>query len=454
MRRRQFIRKALSGLPLTFALPSLLTACNNDDDNTTPDSKSVIIVGAGVAGMAAAQKLQQSGFVVTVLEAQEKAGGRLRTNRSLGIAFDEGASWIHGPNGNPISDLASEAGAFTFLTDNESLVVYDFDGTPYNEVFADEQYAQFETTLEAVRSSGLGTQSFAEVFNTLYPNAANSRMWKYMLSAYLEFDAGGDIADLSALYFDDDETFSGEDVIITNGYDKIMILLAQGLDIRLNKRVTAVDYGTEKVSVMTADEVFKADYALITVPLGVLKNNAIAFTPPLPNAQLGAIERLNMGNVNKFLLVWDTAFWDENIQYIGFTPETKGKFNYFVNVKKIMLSVNALMTFAFGHYATTTESMSDAQVTNEIMQHLRAIYGNTIPAPTAIQRTRWGQNNNSFGAYSFVGKGSSGNDYDVMAESIANKVFFAGEHTERDYRGTVHGAYLSGIREADKIINL
>ncbi|MGC5317067.1 FAD-dependent oxidoreductase, partial [Escherichia coli] len=75
----------------------------------------------GIAGLSAAKKFNDIGIQVTLLESQSKIGGRLRTNNSLGFAFDEGASWIHGPDGNPITSLASSAGANTFLTEDNSL---------------------------------------------------------------------------------------------------------------------------------------------------------------------------------------------------------------------------------------------------------------------------------------------------------------------------------------------
>jgi len=161
----------------------------------------------------------------------------------------------------------------------------------------------------------------------------------------------------------------------------------------------------------------------------------------------------NIWNVNKFLLGWKKPFWDTDLQYIGYTPETKGKFNYFLNIKKFTPS-NGLMTFAFGDYATVTESMTDNQIIREIMLNLKSIYGNDIPNPSNFLRTKWGQNINSYGAYSYPTNGSTSADFDTLANEVNNKVFFAGEHTEREYRGTVHGAYLSGIREADKIIDL
>jgi monoamine oxidase len=452
MQRRKFIKKISIGLPLILLTPALLASCKKDN-RIEPNGKTVLIIGAGFSGLAAATKLIQQGFEVIILEAQEKVGGRVRTDRSLGLPFDEGASWIHGPNRNPITNLASEAGANTFLTDDDSIIVYDINGTPYSDNALTSAENQFEDAIDAVLDAGNQTQSFETVFNSLYPTQSSNSLWKYMLSANLEFSLGGDISKLSSKYFDDDETFNGADQIITNGYDKVATYLANGLDVRLNTRVTSIDYSGEKVKVSSQGNLIEADHVIVTVPLGVLKNNDIAFSPTLSNQKSTAISKTQMGNVNKFLLVWNNSFWDNSLQYIGYTPQAKGKFNYFLNVNKFAAS-NALMTFAFGDYATTTESMSDSAIINEIMIHLKSIYGNNIPNPISMLRTKWGQNINSYGAYSFASNHTTTSDFDTMAESVNNKLFFAGEHTSRDYRGTVHGAYLSGIREADKIIDL
>ncbi|MCA6440787.1 MAG: FAD-dependent oxidoreductase [Sediminibacterium sp.] len=454
MQRKDFIKQAMLGGTAALILPPFLTACRKSDlTNSMTNEPKIIIIGGGIAGLSAAKKFNDIGIQVTLLESQSKIGGRLRTNNSLGFAFDEGASWIHGPDGNPITSLASSAGANTFLTEDNSLNVFDSNGTLYDNTILDINYNAYKSSLNTVRTNGDINQSFQTVFNNQFPNKINDRLWKYMLSAYLEFDTGADISDLSSNQFDDDENFSGGDVIITNGYDKIAQYLAQGINILLNEKVSAIDYSGTKVTVTTSTTTYQTDFVLVTVPLGVLKNNIINFTPALPNDKLQAISKLKMGSVNKFLLTFPSIFWDNTLQYIGYTPETKGKFNYFMNMNKFVQQ-NALMTFAFGNYSAFTETLSDAQVITEIMLHLKSIYGNSIPNPTSFLRTKWGVNPHTFGSYSFATTGTTTTDFDTLSNSVDDKLFFAGEHTNKQYRGTVHGAYLSGLREADKIISL
>ena len=414
--------------------------------------KSVIIIGAGIAGLAAARKLKEKGLTVTVLESQDRVGGRLRSNRSLGVAFDEGASWIHGTQGNPITDLARKSGMTTYETLDESRKSYDLGGAVRDADVYDAAEEKLDAILETLMNEGGAGRSFETVFFQEYPEYAKDRLWRFLLSTYMTFDTG-DLDQLSSTLYDEGEEFDGEERISTNGYDMIPKYLAKGLNVRLNQRVTKVDYSGSMVLVSHNGTTSKADYVLVTVPLGVLKENVIEFTPDLPQAKQTAIEKVGMNCVNKFLLTWDKAFWDD-VQYISYTPEEKDKFNYFVNVKKFHPKVNALMTFAYADYGRETESMTDDAVIDEIMAHLQDIYGEDIPDPTHMLRTKWNSNPNAFGAYSFTAVGTEMRHFDDLAEEVNDKLFFAGEHTEADYFSTAHGAYLSGIREADKILAL
>lgn len=452
MQRRKFIKDTLTGLPVLLLTPSLLASSCNSEESYTPNGKTVAIIGAGISGIAAAKKLKANGFNVLVLEAQDKIGGRLRTNRTLGVAFDEGASWIHGTNGNPISTLAQEAGMNTAFTDDESIVCYDINGILRSDAVFNAAEVELETILSTLKNSGSASQSFETVFNNLHPTKVNDRLWKFLLSTYVTFDLG-DLDKVSSTLYDEGEEFSGEERIAINGYDTIPNYLANGLSVQLNQRVSKIDYLDTKIKITHNGTVTEVDYVIVTVPLGVLKSGNIEFIPALPSTKQNAIEKVGMNCVNKFLVTWDTAFWD-NEQYICYTPEIRDKFNYFVNVKKFQPSVNALMTFAYSDYARQTETMTDAQIVDEIMAHLRDIYGNSIPNPNNMIRTKWQTNENSFGAYSYTQVGTEIQHFDDLAEEIQDKLFFAGEHTHIDYFSTAHGAYLSGIREADKIIDL
>ncbi|MBK8626485.1 MAG: FAD-dependent oxidoreductase [Saprospiraceae bacterium] len=452
MKRRVFIKDALTGLPSLILVPTILASSCNNSGGGDPTEKTVIVVGAGISGLSAAKKLKETGYKVVLFESQDKVGGRLKSNRSLGVAFDEGASWIHGINGNPITNLAQQAGMLTFETIDESRKSYDIGGKLRSNKAYDDAEDELYDILDTLLESGKSDQSFQSVFNKLYPEKVNDRLWKFFLSTYLTFDLG-DLDKLSSLLYNEGEVFDGSEKIATNGYDTIATYLANGLDIKLNQKVTKIDYTSSKVKVTHNGGISEADYVIVTVPLGVLKANVIEFSPELPNTKTTAIQKVGMNCVNKFLLTWNTSFWDD-VQYISYTPETRDKFNYFVNVKKFHPTVNALMTFAYADYARQSETMTDAKILEEIMVHLRDIYGSDIPEPTNFLRTKWQSNENAFGAYSYTAVGTEMRHFDDLAEEINNRVFFAGEHTDSDYFSTVHGAHLSGIREADKIIDL
>jgi len=414
---------------------------------------TVIVIGAGISGLAAAKELKDNGVEhVIILEASDKSGGRMKTDRSLGFAFDEGASWIHKPIGNPITDLAIEAGATTFLTDDENVIVHDQDGTAYSDETTGVEEEAFEKAVGKVKRTGTNDQSFETVYHSLYADKKDDRLWKFMVSSYLEFDLGGDVSQLSSNEFYDDKEHKGADIIVTNGYDNVTNYLAEGLDIRYNERVSKVDYTDENtILVISASGTFEANAVIVTVPLGVLKSGNIAFSPALKDEKKEALDDLAMGTVNKYVFVWDTTFWNTELQYIGYTTEVKGVFNSFLNMRKYSDN-NALMTFTFGKFSRTAENLSDSEITELVMNNLKAIYGEEISNPTDMLRTKWNTDQNSFGCYSFVQQGGETNAYKVLAKSINDRIYFAGEHTSFDYRSSVHGAYTSGITAANDLI--
>ena len=452
MNRKEFIQSLVAISPAFSAL-SALTACGEDAPINPPTlDKTVVILGAGIAGLAAARQLKTLGFKkIIVLEGRDRIGGRIVTDRSMGFPIDMGAAWIHGPNNNPISTLARSANAATFVTVDESLVVFNQNGVKLATNAVADAYVRYEALLKKIKSASAVNKSMRQVIAEQDPSVLTDLLMQWQLTSFAEFDAGGDITQLSSKYWDEDENFVGTDVILPNGYDAITTFLSREVaDIRLNQTVLAVDYASAKIKITTDKGVVEADRLICTVPLGVLKSNKITFTPALPTARKAAINRLQMGVVNKVVLKFDQKFWGDE-QYIGFTDATKGKFPYFLNLTKVTPSVFGLVAFSFGNYASEMEALTDAQIQTEIMTTLRKLYGSAIPNPTKLNVSRWQKDPFSGGAYSFQSVNSTPEDFTELAQPINGKLFFAGEHTNLAYRGTVHGAFLSGERVAVEV---
>jgi monoamine oxidase len=98
--------------------------------------------------------------------------------------------------------------------------------------------------------------------------------------------------------------------------------------------------------------------------------------------------------------------------------------------------------------------LADKEIVAEAMATLRRIYGEAIPDPAAWLITRWAADPFAGGSYSYTPVGADSEDYEQMAAPVGDRLFFAGEATHREHSATVHGAFLSGLREAQRIRNL
>ena len=459
MERRRILMGLLSsvwaGLPRSTAFGSLLMSAAFAA-SPAKQGRSVIVIGAGMAGLAAARKLTTSGLTVTVLEARDRIGGRVWTDVHDGVPMDMGAGWIHGPGGgNPISMLAKEAGAKTYVTDDDSILVVGSNGVDVTE----QQFGigearvkkilrQIAARMDEDEDSDL---ALAKAISTIDPSALSDPFVNYELTSNIEFDTGGWLEALSARNYLGDEKFPGKDLILPEGYGVIPRLLANGLDIRLRQVVTQIEHDQKQVTVKAGDTTFSADYALVTLPLGVLAAKSVRMSPPLSNAKNLAMSRLGIGRINKIFLFFDQAFWPVKTQYFGFHAPVRGRFAYYMNYRTFS-PFNCLVTFGFGIQGGIVEKMSEAQLIAEITPHLKTIFGSRATAPKRAIATHWNEDPFARGAYSFAGVGATEKDHETMAQPEGQRLFFAGEHTHEKYRATVHGAYLSGVREADRII--
>ena len=423
----------------------------------------IVVIGAGMAGLSAAITLARAGNRVTVLEARNRVGGRVVTDRqTLGFACDTGAGWIHGPDGgNPITTLAAKAGAKTFVTNDDAVRVFDQQGRDVTDAqFSLQRTNAFDKMLEkanqwASRRAGHDA-SLADAIQELEPAALSDPYSLYALTTDTEFDGGGSLEDLSARHFNGDEKFPGNDVILPLGYDAIPLLLAQqakeaGVLIQLQTEVTRIDWSNSDVTVQSKQGTLTADGLICTLPLGVLQQKQVQFSPALPKAHQNAIEALGVGRVNKVFCHFDSAFWPKDVQYFGYHAPERGMLAYWLNYTPFS-PTPCLVGICSGNAGALVERMDDAQVQAEVHRTLRHMFGNKARTPRAILCSRWGKDPFAAGAYSFAAKGSNPKNYPQLAQPISRTFVLAGEHTSPAYRGTVHGAYLAGIEAARQLL--
>ena len=446
--RRWMLQAALMGLG-GFILNSIGQA-----RAATLRGKTIIVIGAGLSGLAAASALKKQGAEVVVIEARNRIGGRIHTDWSMGPPFEHGAGWIHGPSeNNPTKKLADAVGAEYFVTDDENLVVFDENGREISEDDLTEIADNWESALQFIDAEleTFDKRSLELALKELRPSALSDPGVRWAMSAFTEFSKGAPIEKLSATLHDDDKFFDNPDVVLTSGYDEILMPLAEGLDIQLSNPVRKIEYGHRGVAVTTIKGVVEGDYCICSVPLGVLKAGSITFDPKLPQGHQANIDKLGFGSVTKIALKFSVPFWDIATQYFGIMTEQKGRWNYWLNYRTFA-DENILLGISVGAYAQVADRMTDEEMAADALEALRDVWGDSVAEPTEILMTQWSKDPWTFGAYAYPTPGSQTSTSDDLSDPIEGRLFLCGEHTTFDYMATTHGAYISGLKAAKMII--
>lgn len=501
----------------------------------------IVIVGAGIAGLSAAQQLCRAGqgdkFDVVVVEAAPRAGGRVFTSEFVGHRVEMGATWVQGITGSPVYALAHDAGALTedagghlpyermdgpfpddrVLTVAEGGDVVDADkvAKPVEELYrgmmdaarageaggggggVEEYLRRGLRAYQAARTDGSGSK-VKEVEEALLAMHINRERTDTSADALGDLDlaAEGEYRD-----------FPGDHVTIPGGYTRVVEHLVAALPpgtVRLGLRLRRLDWGETPVRLHFADDgaaALIADHVILTVSLGVLKASlgkdaasaagAIAFDPPLPQFKRDAVSRLGFGVVNKLFVELEAVEPEgggEEQQLAGAAAPPDFPFLHMAfdgHVAKIpwwmrgtesICPVHAGSSVALAWFAGREAKHLEFLPDDDVVRGVQATLDSFLPATSSsgatsrwrvkrIERSRWAGDPLFVGSYSYVAVGSSGEDLDRMAEPLPRggvpeadrtppplRVLFAGEATHRTHYSTTHAAYLSGVREADRLL--
>ncbi|XWS24447.1 hypothetical protein CRYUN_Cryun28dG0103100 [Craigia yunnanensis] len=337
------------------------------------------------------------------------------------------------------------------------------------EIGADIEETESHSSMDALYDSkasnviGKFTEEKCSEEEILSPLERRVMNWHY---AHLEYGCAALLKEVSLPHWNQDDVyggFGGAHCMIKGGDSAVVESLGEGLLIHLNHVVTNISYSLKdsgiddsqhrqvKVSTSNGSE-FSGDAVLITVPLGCLKAGAIKFSRPLPQWKHSSIQWLGFGVFNKVVLEFPEVFWDDTVDYFGVTTEetdSRGHCFMFWNVRKTV-GAPVLIAVVAGKAAINGQSMSSSDHVNHAVIVLRKLFGEaSVPYPVASVVTDWGRDPFSYGSYSYVAIGASGEDYDRLGRPVENCLFFAGEATCKEHPDTEVEAMEAAQRQSE-----
>jgi monoamine oxidase len=417
---------------------------------------AVIVIGAGIAGLAAARMLAEAGNRVTLIEARDRVGGRIHTLPAIdgGLPVELGAEFIHGLPPELI-DLVDEAGLTRFELEGDYRCYRQGRIGPCDDQREVGQVFDQLGNLQLPDDSP--DLSFHE-FAVLRGFSSEVTAWA---SNYVEGFNAADADRISVLSLAKqqaaEDAISGDRVFrVVEGYAQLPAFLERrflqaGGELLLSAPVRSVDWQPGRVEVATLGRIFQASAAILTLPLGVLQAKSVSFTP-----EPGILEtagRLIMGPAARIVYEFDRGFWStfRSLDGLSFllAPQATPPTWWTTNPKPSSL---------------LTGWMAGRRVRNVQMDELPETGLATLAAfldssPSDLRRHLlrchlhdWQLEPHTLGAYTYVPKGAI-HASDELSVPVERTLFFAGEHTDTSgHWGTVHGALRSGYRAARQVL--
>ena len=450
--RRDFLK--ISGVT---ALGTLISA---NSTFAQKKKKTCVVIGAGFSGLAAAYKLKNAGWNVTILEARSRFGGRVFSHRlpeNPNLVCELGAEWVGESHERILSllkDFGLEKQDHRFA---DSLMQNGRVSRPKTWGLSEVSDTKLKSFLEKVKAEKFTEQQF---------RAMDRQDWWTVLKNLGLSDEELRLRDLA------DSTDFGESIRFVSGYAaageyaiscdhnemdyKIIggnsrlaeefVKRIGAVSIKLNTLVEEINQFKGIVTVKTKDAKFTADAVICTVPTASLKK--IKFTPELPAVRQKAVESLIYARIIKNSVLYDERFWEAD----DFSMVTDATSHYYFHSTQKQAGKQGILTaYAIGDKADVLASQDDKRRMEIITKDLIPFNSNAPNLARGIASYAWQRDEFTKGAYALYRPGQW---FGVRDHLLAphGKVLFAGEHLSDLWQGFMEGAIETGEAAAKSLI--